>query len=96
MTHSTVMTEYNETTAERLGNQRRMQDAGTGTNVEDIPFRLINCLVSGLAYYLSMKSPEAAQRMPQLKQMYDEQLMLALDEDREKAPLRIAPRQLFY
>ena len=75
---------------------RRMQDAGTGTNVQDIPFRLINCLVSGLAYYLSMKSPEAAQRMPQLKQMYDEQLMLALDEDREKAPLRIAPRQNFF
>ena len=75
---------------------RRMQDAGSGSNVQDIPFRLINCLVSGLAYYLSMKSPEAAQRMPQLKQMYDEQLMLALDEDREKAPLRIAPRQLFY
>ena len=75
---------------------RRMQDAGTGTNVQDIPFRLINCLVSGLAYYLSMKSPEAAQRMPQLKQMYDEQLMLALDEDREKAPLRLAPRQMFF
>jgi len=75
---------------------RRMQDAGIGTSVEDIPFRLINCLVSGLAYYLSMKSPEAAQRMPQLKQMYDEQLVLALDEDREKAPLRLAPRQMFF
>lgn len=75
---------------------RRMQDAGTGTSVQDIPFRLINCLVSGLAYYLSMKSPEAAQRMPQLKQMYDEQLTLALDEDREKAPLRLAPRQMFF
>lgn len=75
---------------------RRMQDAGTGSSVEDIPFRLINCMVAGLAYYLSMKSPEAAQRMPQLKQMYDEQLMLALDEDREKAPLRLAPRQMFF
>ncbi len=75
---------------------RRMQDAGSGANIQDVPFRFINCLAAGLAYYLSMKSPEAAQRMPQLKQMYDEQLMLALDEDREKAPLRIAPRQLFY
>jgi hypothetical protein len=75
---------------------RRMQDAGIGVNVQDIPFRLLNCMVAGLAYYISVKSPETAQRTPMLKQMYDEQLMLALDEDREKAPLRIAPRQLFY
>ena len=75
---------------------RRMQDAGSGSNVQDIPFRLINCMVSGLAYYLSMKIPDAASRTPKLKQIYDEQLMLALDEDREKAPLRIAPRQMFF
>ena len=75
---------------------RRMQDAGTGSNVQDIPFRLINCLVSGLAYYISMKIPDAANRMAGLKQIYDEQLQLALDEDREKAPLRIAPRQMFF
>jgi hypothetical protein len=75
---------------------RRMQDAGTGTNIQDIPFRLLNCLVSGLAYYISLKIPEAAQRVAMLKEMYEEQLMLALSEDREKAPLRLAPRQLFY
>jgi hypothetical protein len=75
---------------------RRMQDAGTGTNIQDIPFRLLNCLVSGLAYYISLKIPEAVQRVPMLKEMYEEQLMLALSEDREKAPLRLAPRQLFY
>jgi hypothetical protein len=73
-----------------------MQDAGGGANIQDVPFRFINCLAAGLAYYISMKIPEAAQRMPVLKQIYDEQLQLALDEDREKAPLRIAPRQLFY
>jgi len=75
---------------------RRMQDAGEGSNVQDIPFRLINCMVAGLAYYISVKIPDAAQRVPMLKQMYDEQLQLALDEDREKAPLRIAPRQMFF
>lgn len=75
---------------------RRIQDAGGGANIQDVPFRFINCLAAGLAYYISMKIPEAAQRMPVLKQIYDEQLQLALDEDREKAPLRIAPRQLFY
>jgi hypothetical protein len=75
---------------------RRMQDAGSGANIQDVPFRFINCLAAGLAYYLSLKIPEAAQRIPMLKDMYDEQLRLALDEDREKAPLRLAPRQLFY
>ncbi len=75
---------------------RRIQDAGGGTNIQDVPFRFINCLAAGLAYYLSLKIPEAAQRVPMLKDMYDEQLRLALDEDREKAPLRLAPRQLFY
>jgi hypothetical protein len=75
---------------------RRMQDAGGGANIQDVPFRFINCLAAGLAYYISMKIPEAAQRMPVLKQIYDEQLQLALDEDREKAPLRLAPRQLFF
>lgn len=75
---------------------RRMQDAGGGANIQDVPFRFINCLAAGLAYYLSLKIPEAAQRIPMLKEMYDEQLRLALDEDREKAPLRLAPRQLFY
>jgi hypothetical protein len=75
---------------------RRIQDAGSGANIQDVPFRFINCLAAGLAYYLSLKIPEAAQRVPMLKDMYDEQLRLALDEDREKAPLRLAPRQLFY
>jgi hypothetical protein len=75
---------------------RRMQDAGSGANIQDVPFRFINCLAAGLAYYLSLKIPEAAQRIPMLKEMYEEQLRLALDEDREKAPLRLAPRQLFY
>lgn len=75
---------------------RRIQDAGGGSNIQDVPFRFINCLAAGLAYYLSLKIPDAAQRVPMLKDMYDEQLRLALDEDREKAPLRLAPRQLFY
>jgi hypothetical protein len=31
-----------------------------------------------------------------LKGMYDEAWEQAADEDREKAPLRLAPRQMFY
>ena len=75
---------------------RRIQDAGNGEATQDIPFRMLNCLVAGLAYYLSLKIPEAAPRIEMLKMAYEEQWMLASSEDREKASLRLAPRELFY
>jgi hypothetical protein len=74
---------------------RRMQDAGDGLNGQDIPFRFMPALVAGLAYYLSMKIPEAAPRAVLLKAVYDEAFQLAADEDREKAPVRFIPRQYF-
>ena len=75
---------------------RRMQDAGNGTSTEDIPFRLLPCLVAGLAYYIAMKIPEGAARLDMLKAAYEEQWLLASSEDREKAGLRLSPRQYFY
>lgn len=75
---------------------RRIQDAGNGVNTQDIPFRLLPCLVAGLAYYLSMKLPEGMSRLEVLKMAYEEQWMLASSEDREKASLRLAPREMFY
>jgi hypothetical protein len=75
---------------------RRIQDAGNGTTTQDIPFRMLPCLVAGLAYYLSMKIPEAMNRIEMLKMAYEEQWLLASSEDREKAALRLAPRELFY
>lgn len=75
---------------------RRIQDAGTnGLVTQDIPFRFLPCLVAGLAYHLSLKIPGALERAVALKAMYDEAWQQASDEDREKAPLRIAPRQYF-
>jgi hypothetical protein len=71
---------------------RRVQDAGNGTTTQDIPFRMLPALVAGLAYYLALKLPDALPRVEMLKVMYEEQWQLAADEDREKAPLRIAPR----
>jgi hypothetical protein len=71
---------------------RRIQDAGTGANTEDVNFRFLPCLVAGLAYYIAMKVPELMDRLPMLKQAYDEQFDLAAGEDREKAPVRFVPR----
>jgi len=74
---------------------RRIQDAGNGVNTMDVPFRFIPCMVAGLAYYLSMKIPNAIERMQVLKAQYDEAWDLASSEDREKAAVRFVPRQMF-
>ena len=75
---------------------RRLQDAGDGVTTQDIPFRFLPCMVAGLAYHLSKKIPGALERSQMLKMEYEELWQQAADEDREKAALRIAPRQMFY
>ena len=76
---------------------RRIQDAGNGVTIEDIPFRFIPAMVAGLASYLSMKLPNVdPNRIAMLKQDYDQAFQLAADEDREKAPVRFVPRDMFY
>lgn len=75
---------------------RRVQDAGNGTTEQDIPFRLLPCMVAGLAFYMGQKIPEAQPRLQFLKQEYEEQWLMAATEDREKAPVRFVPRSLFY
>jgi len=76
---------------------RRIQDAGNGVTFQDIPFRWITCLVSGLAYYLSIKLEGVPQeRVMFLKADYEDQFGLASTEDRETAPVRFVPRNLFY
>jgi hypothetical protein len=71
---------------------RRIQDAGEGVDVtSDVPFRMLPALASGLAYYLAFKLPDAGQRIPVLKEVYDEDWQRASDEDREKATFRITP-----
>lgn len=76
---------------------RRIQDAGTGTSVQDIPFRFIPCMVAGLALQLSMKLPDVdPQRIMALKTDYEQQWDMAAAEDRDTSPLRFVPRNLFY
>tara|TARA_R110000868_G_scaffold112176_4_gene302304 strand:+ start:10917 stop:11609 length:693 start_codon:yes stop_codon:yes gene_type:complete len=74
---------------------RRIQDAGDGSNTMDVPFRFIPCMVSGLAYYLAIKLPDALPRLEILKAQYDTDWDFASTEDREKAAVRFVPRQQF-
>ena len=75
---------------------RRIQDAGNGDGTADIPYRFLPALTAGLAYQIAMKRPEAAARIPMLQAEYERQWDLASSEDREKAPLRIVPRNTLY
>jgi hypothetical protein len=71
---------------------RRIQDAGSGAQTQDAPFRFLPAIAAGLAYHIAMKVPELAPRVQMLKQIYDEQFDLAASEDREKASDRFVPR----
>ena len=73
---------------------RRIQDAGNGVNTMDVPFRFLNCLTAGLAYYLALKLPNGLERIGLLKQQYDEAWELAATEDREKATFQLVPRYM--
>jgi hypothetical protein len=73
---------------------RRMQDAGTGVNTMDMPFRFYEAMTAGLAYHLALKIPGAMERLGVLKQQYDEAWDLASSEDREKAAVRFVPRAM--
>lgn len=75
---------------------RRLQDAGNGDGTADIPYRFLPALTAGLAYQIAMKIPEAAPRLPMLQAEYERQWQLASEEDREKAPIRLVPRNMFY
>ena len=76
---------------------RRIQDAGNGLTVEDIPFRFIPCMVAGLAAYLAMKLPNVdPNRIAMLRADYEAAFQLAAEEDREKAPVRWVPREQFF
>jgi hypothetical protein len=71
---------------------QRVEDTGNAaSNNADVPARFLPCMVAGLAYHVSVKKPESAERTMLLKQIYDEQWTLATDADREKASLFISP-----
>ena len=74
---------------------RRIQDAGSGVQTQDMNFRFLPCVAAGLAYYIAMKQPELVNRLQMLKSVYDEQFNLAAGEDHEKATMRLVPRQAF-
>lgn len=72
----------------------RMDDASSGVNTLEIPFRFYPCLAAGLAYYLSLK--KAPERSQLLKAVYDEEFIRAASEDRDRASLNLTPGRSSY
>ena len=72
---------------------KRIQDAGSYTNATDMPFRFVPCMVSGLAYYLSMKY--APQLMQGMKLVYEDEFQRALLEDGSASSTYITPKAYY-
>ena len=72
---------------------KRIDDVGDFTNVGDVPYRFVPCMVSGLAYYLAQKEkPEFVQ---QLKLLYEDELNRALVEDGSSTSTHITPKAYY-
>mgnify|MGYP003149711923 CR=1 FL=1 len=72
---------------------KRIEDVGAYTNATDMPFRFIPCMVSGLAYYLSMKY--APQLMQGMKLVYEDEFQRALQEDGSASSTYITPKAYY-
>jgi hypothetical protein len=71
----------------------KIQDVGSYTNTSDIVNRFYPCMMSGLAYYLSMKySPEMVQN---LKLIYEDELLRALQADNDAISTFISPNTFY-
>jgi len=71
----------------------RIEDAGAYGNTADVPFRFLPCMISGLAFYLSLKySPDKTQA---LKLYYEDELKRALDEDGQRTSVFISPANYY-
>jgi len=72
---------------------KRIEDAGAYGNTADIPFRFLPCMISGLAFYLSLKY--APERTQALKMYYEDELKRALDEDGQRTSVFISPASYY-
>jgi len=68
-----------------------IEDSSAQVNDVDIPTRFMPCLVSGLAYYLCLK--KNVQKLPIIKQQYEQDLTNALRYDEDRSPLRLVPKK---
>lgn len=68
------------------------EDADAAQNDVDFNYRWHPCLVAGVAYYMALeRSDVPIEKMSMLRQMYNEQIDLALMEDRDRSSTWLIP-----
>ena len=83
----------NDTDKIKFETVRYLQDVTRSSQTADVSRRFLPCLTAGTAYFMSMKRPGVeAGRIQMLKQEYEERLLRAQEEDKERASLYIKPR----
>lgn len=76
---------------------RRVQDAGAYTNTGDFPFRFLPAFIAGLAFYIAQKKrTDDPNLISRLEMDYEKVWLRAMEEDREKATLKLVPRSSSY
>ena len=71
---------------------KRIEDTKNGGEYQyDAPTRFLPAIVAGLSYHLALKNPDLFQRVPVLKQMYEEEWQLAATEDRDRTSFTVTP-----
>jgi hypothetical protein len=72
---------------------KRIQDVGAYTNITNVPYRFVPCMCAGLSYYLAVKF--APQRGQEMKLLYEDELLRALDSDGSSSSSFITPKTYY-
>ena len=71
---------------------KKIEDTGNvATNNTAVPTRYLPCMTYGLAYNIACKNNDALQKVPMIKQKYEELWNDVSDADRERASVRFVP-----
>lgn len=82
----------NSTDAIKFETVKYFQDVSKSSQTADISRRFYPCLTAGAAYFMSMKRPGVdAGRIQMIKGEYEERLLRAQEEDRERASMFVLP-----
>ena len=83
----------NSTDAIKFETVKYFQDVSKSSQTADISRRFYPCLTAGTAYFMSRKRPGVdAGRIQMIKGEYEERLLRAQEEDKERASMYILPR----
>lgn len=83
----------NSTDSIKFETVKYFQDVSKSSQTADISRRFYPCLTAGTAYFMSMKRPGVdAGRIQMIKGEYEDRLLRAQEEDKERASMYILPR----